>query len=114
MQWQLKHASLGKVLSVHVAGSVEEQGADLKAACEHGQTETPLRCGESEVAEKGRTGGERTTSLYDELNEGVTAQLMARFEMMVNDASLLERESARRMDAVLLRSFSCPWRLLFC
>ncbi|HEY3275910.1 MAG TPA: ATP-binding protein, partial [Syntrophorhabdaceae bacterium] len=62
-----------------------------------------------DILVKGTQDGRRDTkggvSPYDELNEGVAAQLMAHSEMMVNDASELGRASAHRMDVVRLRSF---------
>ena len=100
-QWQLKHASLGKLLSEHVAGSGEEEALLARLRSNHEQTQKALRCGSERTVE----GREGAASPYDELSEGITAQLMARAEMMANDASLLGRESARHMDAVQQTSF---------
>ena len=98
-QWQLKHASLGRVLSEHVTASVEEERLLARLRSNHEQLKR-LFDAVSERVVKGPAGTETSPSRYDELSEGVTAQLMARAEMMASDASLLGRESARHMDAV--------------
>jgi PAS domain S-box-containing protein len=98
-QWQLKHASLGRVLSEHVTASVEEQRLLARLRSNHEQLKR-LFDAVSERVVKGPAGAETSPSQYDELSEGITAQLMARAEMMASDASLLGRESARHMDAV--------------
>ena len=95
----MKHASLGRVLSEHVTASDEEESLLARLRSNHEQLKRLFGM-VSERVVKGPAGAETGPSPYDELNEGVTAQLMARAEMMASDASLLGRESARHMDAV--------------
>jgi PAS domain S-box-containing protein len=103
-QWRLKHGSLGKLLSEQVLTTPDEQALIVRL-----RSSLVTMKGLFDVlvkgAEEGIKDAKGTVSPYDELNEGVVAQLMARSEIMVNDASLLGRESAARMDAVVLRSF---------
>ena len=80
-QWQLKHASLGRVLSEHVTASVEEQRLLARLRSNHEQLKR-LFDAVSERVVKGPAGAETSPSQYDELSEGITAQLMARAEMM--------------------------------
>ena len=94
-QWRLQHASLGRILTEHAVGSNEEQALLERLRSSHEQLKKLFER-VSERTVEGREG----PSPYDELNEGVTAQLMARAEIMANDASLLGRESARYMGAV--------------
>ena len=94
-QWRLQHASLGRILAEHAVGSNEEQALLERLRSSHEQLKKLFER-VSERTVEGREG----PSPYDELNEGITAQLMARAEIMANDASLLGRESARYMGAV--------------
>ena len=55
--------------------------------------------------EEGRPGAGIAPAPYDELNEGLTAQLMARAETMSNEAFLLGHNTSRRLDAVRRTSF---------
>ena len=99
VQWQLKHASLGKVLSERIVGSGEEKELLARLRSNHEQIKRLFDVVSARV-EESRTADRNHSSSYDELNEGVTAQLMARAEMMSNDASLLGRESGRHRDTV--------------
>ena len=99
VQWQLKHASLGKVLSEHTVGSPEELTLLSSLRSNHEKMKRLFDAVNAKVEESRQDAG-NPSSAYDEMNEGVTAQLMAGAEMMANDASLLGRESARRTDAV--------------
>jgi PAS domain S-box-containing protein len=99
VQWQLKHASLGKVLSEHAVSGKEEEALLSKLRSNHAQIKSLFDVVSERVDER-KPDTKGAPSSYDELNEGVTAQLMARTEMMTNDATLLGRASSRRMDAV--------------
>jgi PAS domain S-box-containing protein len=99
VQWQLKHASLERLLSEHAVVSLEERVLLDRLRSNHEQLKRLFDVVSARV-EESRPGAGNASSAYDELNEGVTAQLMARAEMMANDASLLGREAGRRMDAV--------------
>jgi PAS domain S-box-containing protein len=94
-QWRLQHASLGRILAEHAVGSNEEQALLERLRSSHEQLKKLFETVSERAAED--RGG---PSSYDELDEGVTAQLMARAEILANDASLLGRESARYMGAV--------------
>ena len=96
VQWELKHASLGKVLSEHVVGSREQEVLLERLRSNHAQMKRLFDV-VSRTGQKRTDAGNASTS-YDELNEGITAQLLARGEMMANDASLLNRESERQTD----------------
>ena len=96
-QWQLKHTSLGKVLSEQAGEGPEEQAliASLRTNHEH------LKRIFDAVSVEGKHGQsdiKNGSSAYDELNEGLTAELMRRAEVMSNDASLLGHESGRRLE----------------
>ena len=103
IQWQLRHGAMGKLLSEHVVKTPQEKALIAKLRSNLGQMK-----GLFDVLVKGteedRTGAKNAALSYDELIEGITAQLMARSEMMVNDASLLGRESTQRVDAVQRQS----------
>jgi PAS domain S-box-containing protein len=99
VQWQLKHASLGKVLSEHAVSGKEEEALLSKLRSNHEQIKR-LFDAVSQGVEKRGAGTKSAFSSYDELNEGITAQLMARTEMMTNDATLLGRLSSRGMNTV--------------
>ena len=104
VQWELKHGALEKVLSGHVVETPQEKALIVKLSSNLEQMK-----GLFDVlvkgAEEDRAGAKNAASSYDELNEGVAAQLMARSEIMINDAAMLGRESAQRVDAVQRRSF---------
>jgi signal transduction histidine kinase len=92
-QWQIKYASLGKALSEHKAVSVAGKDLLARLSSNHERMKQLF-----EVASEGVNGGRRGSAKkasppYDELKEGVTAQLLASAEVMSNDASLLGRES---------------------
>ncbi len=97
VQWELKHAALGKVLSEHVAGSREQEILLGRLRSTHEQLKRLFDV-LSQRDEKTPAATGSASTPYDELNEGITAQLLARAEMMANDASLFNRESERRMD----------------
>jgi signal transduction histidine kinase len=99
VQWQIKHTSLGKTLSEYVARRPEELVLLDRLRSNHHQMKTLFDAVRAGV-EGSRPVAENGSSPYDELNEGVTAQFMARAEMTSADAALLGRESTRRMDAV--------------
>ena len=99
MQWELKYASLGKVLSEHAVGSREQEVILARLRSNHEQMKQLFDV-LSERDEKSPTSVGSTSSTYDELNEGITAQLLARAEVMTNDASLLGREAERYVGAV--------------
>jgi PAS domain S-box-containing protein len=98
VQWNLKHAALGKILAAYRAGSHEEQALLTKLRFNHEQMKLLFDAATARV-EKVQIAPETDRSAYDELNEGLTAQLMARAETMVNDASLLVRDAGRHTDA---------------
>jgi len=90
VQWQLKHDSLGRLLSLPKSTSPEAQALLEQLRRNHGQIKglfdaLNMRTGQD------RKGSAAGSPSYDELNEGVTAQLMMRAELMVNDAFLLSR-----------------------
>jgi PAS domain S-box-containing protein len=97
VQWNLKYAALGKILSEYRAGSREEQALLAALRSNHEQMKH-LFDAASAAVETLRLGTETDHSAYDELNEGLTAQLIARAETMVNDASLLVHDATRRTD----------------
>ena len=104
VQWQLRRGALEKVLLEHMAKTPYEKTLITKL-----RSNLELMKGLFEDAVKGveesRVSAKNGTSSYDELIEGITAQLMARSEIMVNDASLLGRESTRRVDSIQRQSF---------
>jgi signal transduction histidine kinase/HAMP domain-containing protein len=104
VQWQLKHTSLGKALSEHIVESRGEEALLARLRSNHEQIKRLFDVVSARV-EESRAADRNPASSYDELNEGVTAQLMARAEMMSNDASLLGREAGRHRDAVRQVSF---------
>ncbi len=97
IQWQLKHDSLGKLLSEHRAIVSEEQALLNRMRENHGQMKRLFDAVSREASRSGKVSAQ-DRFLYDELNEGVTAQLITRAEMMVNDASLLARSAGRRVE----------------
>ena len=103
-QWQIKYASLGKALSEHTTESVTGKDLLARLRSNHEQMKQLF-----EAASEGANGGgpvpAKPSSSYDELKEGVTAQLLARAEMMSNDASLLGRESEQLRDYARKTSF---------
>ncbi len=103
-QWQLKYRSLGRLLSEHAAGTGEEQALIVRLRSDHERMKGLFDALAGGTEER-RAGAEGAAPPYDELRESLSSQLMARSEAMINDTSLLERESARRMDAVRQRSF---------
>jgi len=104
IQWQLKHDSLRKLLSEHIAAMSEEQALLERLRQNHGRMQELFNA-VSARASLGKKASRRELSLYDELNESVTAQLITRAEMMVNDASLLARSADRRVEALRRNSF---------
>lgn len=96
MQWLIKHSSLEKVLSEHIVESPEEQTLLVRLRANHEQLKHLFDSVSAQANEPRK--GEDAFSMYEELNEGVAAQLMARSEMMANDASQLGRLSARQID----------------
>jgi signal transduction histidine kinase len=104
VQWEVKHASLGKELSEQVAGSREQEALLARLRSNHEQIKRLFEAVSHRGAKKS-AATESASSAYDELNEGITAQLLARAEMMTNDASLLNRESERRLDATKRAAF---------
>ena len=97
-QWQIKHESLGKVLSEHTVRSPEAEALLAKLRSDHEQMKNLFDLISKRI-EQGKPASQKGSPSYDELNEGITAQLMARSETMVRDASLLNRESERQTDA---------------
>lgn len=94
VQWRLKHASLEKVLSEHRAVTPEEQVALARLRANHDQMKRLFDAVSAKIEEGQKISG-NASSPYDELSEGVAAQLMTRAEMMSTDASLLGAASAR-------------------
>ena len=102
-QWHLEYASLGKVLSAHRASNKEEQAALAGLRANHEQLGRLFEAASAGVEES--RPGTGAPVPYDELNEGLTAQLMAGAELMSNEAVLLGRTSGRQGDAVRRTSF---------
>jgi len=98
VQWHLKHASLGKVLSVEMRGDQEEEALLAELRSNHEQMKRLFDMA-SERIETGRSAPENGSLPYHEMTEGVIAQLVARSELMASDASLFRRKSERQVDA---------------
>lgn len=96
VQWNLAHGRLEKVLSGYAARTSYERTLLARISANLTQSWDLF------VLLVEKTG--ENTRISQELTEEIAAQLMARSEIMVNDASLLGREAERRMNAVQLRS----------
>jgi PAS domain S-box-containing protein len=97
IQWQLKHEYLGKALSEKRSTTPEEQALLERLQQNHRQMKE-LFDTLSNAAGQVRRIPAVDSSLYDELNEGVTAQLITKAELMVNDASALARMAGKRVE----------------
>ncbi len=96
-QWELKYESLGKALSEHVTADREQDLLLTRLRSSHAQMKQLFELlSNRDVSSPPNAAGASTS--YDELNEGITAQLLARAEMMTNDAALFNRESERNME----------------
>ncbi|MBI4767588.1 MAG: HAMP domain-containing protein, partial [Deltaproteobacteria bacterium] len=104
VQWQLKYTSLGKLLSGNLATTPDEQALIVRLRSSHEQMKGLFNA-LVKITEENRLNTKNAASPYDELNEGIMVQLLARSETMAYDASLLGRESARHLDTVRWRSF---------
>lgn len=99
-QWQLKHSSLGKLLSEQVVKTADEEKLIARLRSNHRQMKNIFDA-LVKGTEEGRIGEKR---VYRDLSEVVTTQLMARSEIIVKDASLLKSEAAQHMYKVRRRS----------
>ncbi|MBI5606443.1 MAG: PAS domain S-box protein [Deltaproteobacteria bacterium] len=104
VQWHLKHTSIGKLLSEDVTTTPAEQAVIDSLRSNHKQMKDLFNVIVKNT-EEGRAGTQNAFSPYDELNEGLTAQILSRSEMMMHDASLLGRETGQGMDTARQRSF---------
>lgn len=97
VQWQIKNASLGRVLSEHVSRNPEERLLVARLRSKHVQIKRLFDRLSARIEERRQ---ETEPSPFDELNEGLTAQLIAGTEMMANDAWLLGNEIDRHFESV--------------
>jgi len=97
MQWQLKHDSLGRLLSGRALPGTETRALLERLQQNHKQIKDLFDLLSMRAGQDGNSPA-TGSSPYDELNEGVTSQLMTRAELMVNDASLLARLAGQKVD----------------
>lgn len=80
MQWRLKHGLLGKLLSEHAAHTSQEEALIARLRSNLGQLKGLFDVAVNGI-EESRRNVKSDASSYNELNEAVTAQLIARSEV---------------------------------
>jgi PAS domain S-box-containing protein len=99
VQWQLKHASLGKLLLSHKSESPEERAILERLRENHGKLKGLFDALSARTAQN-RRSSPKALSLFDELNESLTARLLVSAEIMVHDASSFARTANREAEGL--------------